>query len=77
MACDDELGLVGVFLQHVHELVQQGPDWLTFTVQNPNLSNPQLLRILIGHDLQISAFQEVTRSLEQVYLEVMQGENRD
>jgi ABC-2 type transport system ATP-binding protein len=59
------------------ELDQQGPDWLTFKVADPNASNPILLRSLIERNLQITDFQEMPRSLEQVYLGVMQKRNHD
>jgi len=44
---------------------------LRFRVENPAESNPRLLRALTSGKAPLVAFQEVPRSLEQVYLKVM------
>jgi ABC-2 type transport system ATP-binding protein len=59
------------------EFAQQSSNWMSFKVNDPQLSNPALLRSLIERDLPITAFQEEPRSLEQVYLGVMQKGNHD
>ncbi len=44
---------------------------LRFRVDNPGEANPRLLRELASRQAPLIAFQEVPRSLEQVYLKVM------
>jgi ABC-2 type transport system ATP-binding protein len=44
---------------------------LRFRVDNPRDANPQLMRELASRNAPMIAFQEVPRSLEQVYLKVM------
>jgi len=44
---------------------------MRFRVENPRESNPQLMRELSSKNAPVVAFQEVPRSLEQVYLKVM------
>ena len=50
------------------KLVAQGPDWMRFQVDAPEIDNPALLRQLLGQNLPIIALKEVTPSLEQVYI---------
>ena len=47
------------------------PRSLRFHVEQPSLSNPVLMRALSSGQAPLVAFQEVPRSLEQVYLKVM------
>lgn len=47
-------------------------DSLRFQIQDPPTDNPLLLRRLLETGLEVTAFQEVPRSLEQVYLAAMQ-----
>lgn len=42
-----------------------------YTVENPDLTNPALVRALIHQDASVVSIQEVSRSLEQVYLKAM------
>jgi ABC-2 type transport system ATP-binding protein len=44
---------------------------MRFRVEDPNEANPRLLRELTSRQAPVVAFQEVPRSLEQVYLKVM------
>ncbi len=44
---------------------------MRFRVENPREANPQLMRALTSRNAPVVAFQEVPRSLEQVYLKVM------
>ncbi len=48
-------------------LAAQGVDWLRFCIDAPEKTNPQLLRQLLMGGLEITSFQEVTRSLDDVY----------
>ncbi len=52
-------------------LTEQDASRLRFRVENPQEANPILLRELAGTRAPLVAFEEVPRSLEQVYLKVM------
>ncbi len=53
-------------------LTGESGDSLRFQIQDPPTDNPLLLRRLLEAGLEVTAFQEVPRSLEQVYLAAMQ-----
>jgi ABC-2 type transport system ATP-binding protein len=48
-----------------------------FRVENPQVSNPILLKELMKHNGEVVAFQELPRTLEQVYLAAMARVNHD
>jgi hypothetical protein len=48
-----------------------------FRVENPQVSNPILLNKLMKHKVKVVAFQELPRTLEQVYLAAMARVTRD
>jgi ABC-2 type transport system ATP-binding protein len=52
-------------------LVTQTDALMRFQIEQPQTANPELLRALAAHRAPLVAFQEVPRSLEQVYLKVM------
>jgi ABC-2 type transport system ATP-binding protein len=52
-------------------LVGRGYSALDFRVDDPPVSNPDLMRQLVAMRAPLVAFEEVPRTLEQVYLEVM------
>ncbi len=58
-------------------LTERGPDWIRYKIDHPQTTNPTLLRNLINEKLPIVSFQEVPRSLEQVYLEAVVEEQGD
>jgi ABC-2 type transport system ATP-binding protein len=49
----------------------RGENWLRFRVESPEISNPVILRGLLDQKLDVISFQEVSRSLEQAYLEAV------
>ncbi len=51
-------------------LTERGANWLRFRVQDPPGTNPELLRMLSAR-MEMVTFQELPRSLEKAYLEVM------
>jgi ABC-2 type transport system ATP-binding protein len=53
-------------------LTGSGPTWLRFQTSTPEQVNPEVLRYLLAQDLPVTGLREVTRSLEQVYLQAMQ-----
>ena len=52
-------------------LTEQSEFGLRFRVENPNAANQRMMRELTAMNAPLVAFQEVPRSLEQVYLKVM------
>ncbi len=52
-------------------LIGRGESSIRFRVENPREANPLMVRELAAMDAPLVAFQEVPRSLEQVYLKVM------
>ena len=52
-------------------LTAQGMDWLRFRTLEPAHVNPAILRYLLDLGLPVLGLQEVTRSLEQVYLKAV------
>ena len=48
-----------------------------FRVENPQVSNPILLKELMKHNWEVVAFQELPRTLDQVYLAAMARVNHD
>jgi len=52
-------------------LVSQTDSLMRFQIEEPEAANPHLLRALAAQHAPLVAFQEVPRSLEQVYLKVM------
>jgi len=53
------------------KITTQGPDWLRFRSNDPNIANPQVLRYLLDQDLPVVSLQEVPRSVEEVYLQAI------
>jgi ABC-2 type transport system ATP-binding protein len=52
-------------------VTERGKTSIRFSIENPNASNPVLLNELAALQAPLLTFQEVSRSLEQVYLKVM------
>jgi len=48
-----------------------GSDWLRYSCADPSLTNPQVVRRLVSHGVQVITLSEVPRSLEDVYLSVV------
>ena len=53
-------------------LTRRDGSMLRFSVEDPTLNNPGLMQQLVSMGAPLLAFQEVPRSLEQVYLKVME-----
>jgi ABC-2 type transport system ATP-binding protein len=59
----------------VSDLVQvdsYGDDWVRFSTSNPRETNPPLLRALASRGIEVVTLSEVPRSLEDVYLRVVE-----
>lgn len=53
------------------EIEDQGENWIRYRSENPEIDNPQVLQYLLNLGLNVISLQEVPRSLEQIYLQVM------
>ena len=53
------------------ELLRKTENTLRFRVSQPEIVNPVLMRQMLEHNLDIVAFQEVPRSLEDAYLQAV------
>jgi ABC-2 type transport system ATP-binding protein len=51
----------------------QGEDWLRFSTPNPHETNPLVLRALASQGVGVVTMSQVPRSLEDVYLRVIEG----
>lgn len=63
------------FVKLISDLVEvesQGEDWLRYATPNPRKTNPLLLRMLAEHGVEVITLSEVPRSLEDVYLQVVE-----
>lgn len=53
------------------EITSRGPNWFRYRAAQPDQMNPELLRTLLDAGLPVVRLQEVSRSLEQVYLQAI------
>ncbi len=54
-------------------VVEEGPDWIRYQAESPEAVNPAILRALAEADIPVVTLSEVPRSLEAVYLRVVEG----
>lgn len=54
-------------------LLEMGENWLRYQAEKPETSNPQVLSFLASSGFSVITLSRVTRSLEEVYLEVVNG----
>ncbi len=57
------------------KVVAHGDNWLRYTTPNPALDNPRLLRRLAAEHTPVVTLSEVSRSLEEVYLRIIEDES--
>ena len=57
------------------EVESWGDDWFRYRTPSPETTNPALLSRLVGLDAQILTLSEVPRSLEDVYLSIVESED--
>jgi ABC-2 type transport system ATP-binding protein len=53
----------------------QGEDWLRYSTPSPQEINPLLLQMLASRGIEVITISEVERSLEDVYLRVVEGQD--
>jgi ABC-2 type transport system ATP-binding protein len=64
-------GTVGE-LANMVEVVDQGENWLRYRTTQPQVINPQVIRRLTGLGLDIVTLSEVSQTLEEIYLQIVQ-----
>ena len=69
-------GVVGMLPKEVH-IGEQGSDWIRFQAADPKEVNPLIVEIMAAAGVRIVTLSEVKRSLEEVYLSVMQRESQE
>ena len=55
-------------------VVAQGDDWLRYTVANPHEFNPLLLNQLASQNLPVVTLSQISRSLEEIYLRIVESD---
>jgi ABC-2 type transport system ATP-binding protein len=55
---------------------QVGDTWLQYRVPRPETTNPMLLRRLVGLGLDVISLRPLTRTLEEIYLQVMEEDEK-
>jgi ABC-2 type transport system ATP-binding protein len=55
-------------------LSERGRDWFRFTTPDARATNPTILQILMNQGFQILSLSEINRSLEKVYLQVINAD---
>jgi ABC-2 type transport system ATP-binding protein len=82
-----ELRLAGVMnglgkdISDLVTVTETGRDWLRYSVAEPQVTNPALLRKIAGLGVDVVTLSPITRSLEDIYLQVVKedegGKNDD
>lgn len=63
-------GAVGE-LREMVDILDSGADWIRYRTANPAKHNPSILRAMAGLGVSVITLQEVGRSLEDVYLQIV------
>lgn len=66
-------GLVKDLSQMV-TVTDSGMNWLRYSTPDPNATNPMLLRKLLGEGIEVVTVAPVTRTLEEIYLQVVKDD---
>ena len=66
-------GLVG-FLDDKVNVINYGEDWVRYTVSDPTQFNPYLINELARQKTPVITLSEVSRSLEEVYLRIVESD---
>ena len=53
------------------DVIDHGDHWFRYATPSPETINPKLLHLLAQHDLHVITLSEVPRSLEEVYLKIV------
>ncbi|MEA3341595.1 MAG: ABC transporter ATP-binding protein [Chloroflexota bacterium] len=63
---------VGKLISELVKIETQGEGWMRYSTPNPQETNPPLLQKLAAHGVEVVTLSEVARSLEDVYLRVVE-----
>jgi ABC-2 type transport system ATP-binding protein len=58
-------------------VIAHGEDWVRYAVTDPSQFNPLLLTELARQNVPVITLSEVSRSLEEVYLRIVEGESAE
>ncbi|MCH7662974.1 MAG: ABC transporter ATP-binding protein, partial [Chloroflexi bacterium] len=58
-------------LPHGVDIQERGEDWLRFISNTPDVINPMVVKNLVKQGFHVVSIQEISRSLEQVYLQAV------
>lgn len=58
-------------MEGVESITDQGMNWIRYTTGDPYVTNPALLRKLTGLGVDVVTLSPVTRTLEEIYLQVV------
>lgn len=67
-------GHVNGLAQDIQEVVRVdsvGEDWIRYRAPDPRTLNPQVMRFLTGHGVDVITLAPITQTLEDIYLEIM------
>jgi len=67
-------GHVNGLAQDIQEVVHVdsvGEDWIRYRAPDPRTLNPQVMRFLTGHGVDVITLAPITQTLEDIYLEIM------
>jgi len=64
-------------LKDMVEIESTGINWLRFTVDDPNITNPQLMNKLVGMGVEVVTLSMVNKSLEDIYLQAVQEDEAE
>jgi ABC-2 type transport system ATP-binding protein len=59
-------------VQDMVTIIQQGENWLQYTTPDPYTTNPALLRRVVALGMDVVTLTQMTRTLEDIYLQVVQ-----
>jgi hypothetical protein len=58
------------------DVIDHGDDWLRYRVEQPEVTNPQLLRHLTGQGVDVVTLSPLQESLESVYLQIVEEDEK-
>ncbi len=64
-------------LSDMIEVEAEGSDWLRFKVDDPYVTNPELMNKLVAMGVQVVTLSSMTKSLEDIYLQVVKEDESE
>src|SRR5262249_12145210 len=58
------------------QIVESGDTWVRYRTPEPRTTNPGILRVLTGHGVDVVTLSEVRQSLEAVYLQIVEEDEK-